>query len=87
MAIQKKGKITRIEDGVTYISAVYSDSLREYDEESGKKKFDILNKYSEAKQRNIIAKAVLSIAKELNIDSDEIFNLETMVNDIFTANK
>ncbi len=78
--VEKRSKIITKTDDITYTINRYVDVNREYDNISGAKKSDILNAYSEAKQRNLIAKAVLAIANELDLNENiDIKELSEMV--------
>lgn len=76
--IEKQGKIVSNENGVTIVKNVYTDVVREYSKSAGAKKKEILDTYSEATQRNILINALSSIAKELNIENDDITKLNEL---------
>lgn len=76
--VEKRGKIVQNDGGITYTINRYVDVQREYSQVSGEKKSKILAEYSEAKQRNIIASAILKIANDLGVDGSEIEDLRVM---------
>jgi hypothetical protein len=66
--VDKQSKVIKMDNGIQYVVNRFVDVQKEYDNVAGVKKKTILDQYSEAKQRNIIASAILAIAAELNIN-------------------
>lgn len=67
--VDKQAKVINMDNGVQYAVNRFVDVPKEYDNVSGAKKKAILEQYSEAKQRNVIADAIIAIATNLNINN------------------
>jgi hypothetical protein len=76
--IEKRSIVVDKGQGVKLTRNVYVDKKREYSKKSGDKKMTILNEYSEAKQRNILMEALVSIAESNNINTPEVVKLKEL---------
>lgn len=76
--IKKEARIVENNNGVKYIINEFKDGQRTYAKKDGIKKQSILEKYSEAQQRNIIMNALVVIVDSNNVTGEEVTALKEL---------